>query len=119
MDTVNFERACRAVFWISLVFALVMALLPHPPAALGLINDKLQHMTAFATLTILAVLGFRGLRHRTIFLLLALFGGAIEILQMIPALHRDADVNDWLADCAAILAALLFTAVMRRLWRSA
>ncbi len=107
------QRSLRAMFWISLVFALVMALLPHPPALMGHLNDKVQHMTAFATLTFLAVLAFRRLSYRAIFAALALFGAGIEILQMIPALHRDAELGDWLADCVAVLAVLVLSALMR------
>ena len=34
---------------------------------------------------------------------LVVLGGAIELLQAIPSVHRDAEWLDWLADCAAVL----------------
>ena len=46
---------------------------------------------------------------------MALLGGLIEVLQMLPALHRDAEVLDWVADCAASLAALVIWFGVRRL----
>jgi len=42
----------RLLFWGALVFAVTMALLPHPPVTLSS-NDKYQHMMAFGALTIL------------------------------------------------------------------
>jgi hypothetical protein len=40
---------------------------------------------------------------------LSLFGALIELAQAIPALHRDSDPLDWVADtvaCTAVLVAL-------------
>lgn len=84
-----------------------MALLPKPPSVPFQPGDKIQHMLAFFTLGALAAAGWR---HRTAVVLfagLAVFGGAIEIFQTIPALHRHGDPIDWLADMAAAAAALL------------
>jgi hypothetical protein len=80
------------------------------------VTDKVQHMAAFAALTFLAALGFPGLRLRVIFVAMAALGMAIEILQMIPALQRDAQASDWLADCAATAAALLLCGALRWLF---
>jgi hypothetical protein len=43
-----------------------------------------------------------------------LFGAFIELVQAIPALGRDSDVRDWVADTAAIIAVLLIV----RWWRA-
>jgi hypothetical protein len=116
VKTAPLLRALAVLFWLALVVTLVMALLPRPPvAALGL-NDKLQHMAAFAVLSLLAWLAFPRQRLRVLFLALAAIGGLIEILQMIPALHRDADVKDWIADCIAIAAVLGFCGSLRWIW---
>jgi len=102
---------------MALAVALIMALLPKPPALPMQATDKVQHMAAFAALTFLAALGFPSLRLRVIFVWMAAFGLAIEVLQMIPTLHRDAQASDWLADCAATLATLLLLGVLRWLLR--
>ena len=47
---------------------------------------------------------------------LSLFGAAIEVVQAIPALHRDSDVSDWLADTIAAVAVVL---LLVRWWRAA
>lgn len=113
MKTAPLLRALAVLFWLALAVTLVMALLPRPPvAALGL-NDKFQHMAAFAVLSLLAWLAFPRQRLRVLFFALAAIGGLIEILQMIPALHRDADVKDWIADCLAIGGVLLLGGVWR------
>ena len=93
-----------------------MALLPHPPEIPGEPGDKVQHMTAFFTLGALAAAGWRDRRLLVLFASLAGFGAAIEIFQAIPALHRDAQFLDWLADmfAAAVALALVHLAIRRR-----
>jgi len=112
----NWRAWIRLVFWLALAVTLVMALLPNPPAVPKQATDKVQHVAAFAALTFLAALGFQGLRLRVIFVAMAALGMAIEVLQMIPALHRDAQASDWLADCAATAAALLLCGALRWLF---
>ena len=105
-------RALSAwMFWAAALVALVMALLPHPPQFLDA-SDTSQHMLAFAVLAGLAALAWP---HHLLAIGLGLFGfgGLIELLQMIPGLHRDGQVGDWTADAAATIAVLLLAAVMR------
>lgn len=104
-----------ALFYLAIAFTLTMALLPSPPQMPGNPGDKMQHMAAFATLTLLAIITFPPARYVRIFLTLAALGALIEILQAIPRLHRDAEVADWVADCGAVLAVLLLAAICQRL----
>lgn len=110
------EIHVRAVLVLLWAFALTMALSPRPPELpTDLLSDKAQHMLAFAVLTALARVGFGKLPDRLILVRMSLAGAAIEVLQAIPALHRDCDWRDWLADTLAVAAVLL---VMRCLpWR--
>ncbi len=96
----------RRAFFVSAAFAFVMALLPKPPDLPGGPGDKIQHMMAFATLGALAAAGWREQRLALLFAWLAGFGAAIEVFQAIPALRRDAELLDWIADMAAAIAAL-------------
>lgn len=89
------------MFFACALFAFVMALLPKPPAVPLDPGDKFQHMMAFFTLGVLSAAGWRKSTLLAVFVPLALFGGAIELFQLIPALHRDGDWVDWLADMAA------------------
>ena len=99
------RRTLGVAFWLAVAVTLTFALLPHPPVMPNA-NDKVQHVLAFAVLSLLAS-GYYGLgRARLIFISLAGLGGLIEVLQMIPALQRDAEWLDWAADCAAILVTL-------------
>ena len=104
-------------FWVACLFAFVMAILPQPPALPGAPTDKFQHIAAFAVLTVLASLAFQPSRPLTIGLTLASFGAAIELVQMIPALHREASVWDWMADIAATAVTLGIVAMIQR-WRN-
>jgi len=94
------------LFWILALFTFAMAISPNPPAFAGRLNDKTMHMLAFATLSIAASVAFRRRSIVQLFVGLAVFGGLIEIVQAIPGLHRDAELADWSADCAATLAGL-------------
>jgi hypothetical protein len=104
----------KALFWAAALFALVMALLPHPPDIPGDPSDKIQHVVAFATLGILGTLAYpRGPVLRLV-VGLSLFSAFIEIAQAIPALHRDSDPLDWVADtlaCAMVV-------IVFRWWRA-
>lgn len=100
-----------AALWFATLFAVGMALWPHPPAMD--VGDKYQHMTAFATLTVLAVIAYPRARLLRIGERLSFLGAMIELAQSIPALHRDCDIHDWLADTAAIVVVLLVV----RVWR--
>jgi hypothetical protein len=103
------RRLPRLLFWAAAAFAFVMAVLPHPPEIPGHPSDKIQHITAFATLGALGAWAFPRLGILKLILRLSIFGALIEVIQAIPELHRDSDVLDWLADtvaCALVLFAI-------------
>lgn len=104
----------RSLFWLAALIALTMAALPHPPQLPGSPSDKFQHILAFAVLAGLAGIGFQKVSALRLWLLLSAFGALIEVVQMIPALHRDSDLLDWLADTlAAGLVLVSFRAARR------
>ena len=103
----------RPLFWAALVFAVTMALLPHPPHVVGQLGDKSQHMLAFGTLAVLAVAGWPRAELLRIGERLSFAGALIEVLQSIPALGRDCDVRDWLADTTVIVAVLIVVRLAR------
>src|SRR6185437_14232059 len=106
-----------AAFAAALIFTLVMAWLPTPPAMPLGEDDKLWHVIAFATLSVLASLAFPAARLLRIGERLSFLGALIEVVQSIPALHRDCDIRDWVADTIAVAAALAILAAARRLRR--
>lgn len=98
--------AAQPLFWAAALFAFVMAAIPHPPDIPGNPSDKLQHIAAFATLSLLGAWAFPRLPLIQLLLRLSLFGAFIELVQAIPVLHRDSDPLDWLADTIACVAVL-------------
>ena len=104
----------RLAFWVATLFAFVMAILPQPPQIPGSPSDKLLHVTAFTMLALMAPLAYRAAPLLRIGLLLSAFGGLIEIVQTLPALHRDGDWIDWVADSAAAAAVLSLVALARQ-----
>ncbi|HJP69741.1 MAG TPA: hypothetical protein VJ846_12640 [Sphingomicrobium sp.] len=114
LETWRGTRLAKFLFWAAAVFAFVMAVLPHPPSIPGNPNDKLQHILAFATLSLLGSFAFPATPLLILFLRLSLFGAFIEVVQAIPFLHRDSDVLDWLADTLAIIVVVIPVGWRRR-----
>jgi VanZ family protein len=104
----------RTVFWAAACFAFVMAVVPHPPEVPGEPNDKVQHIIAFATLALLGSFAYPATALAQLLLRLSLFGALIEVVQAIPALHRDSDILDWLADTAAVIVVLVLVRLGRK-----
>ena len=87
-----------------------MASLPHPPKLpTDSLGDKFTHMLAFATLAGLAALGFPAADRWRVAERLSFLGALIEVIQSIPALQRDCDIRDWIADTLSIV---VVTAIM-------
>jgi VanZ family protein len=84
-----------------------MAVLPHPPRVPGDPSDKVQHVVAFFVLGVLGAAAYRRVDVLRLLAALSLFGAVIEVVQAIPALHRDSDPLDWLADTIAAAFALM------------
>lgn len=93
------------LFALACIITLLAALLPFARDLPGQLGDKIQHAIAFVVLTVLAALAFPSVRPAFLILSMAGLGGAIELLQLLPIIHRDAEMADWVTDCAAILVA--------------
>jgi hypothetical protein len=104
----------RLLFWAATIFAFVMAVIPHPPQLPGHPSDKIQHILAFLVLATLGRWAYPKVRKREQLLALAGFGALIEMVQAIPALHRDSDPYDWVADVAAAFTVFVIVWLWRR-----
>jgi len=105
----------QSLFWCALVFALVMALLPQPPhLAIDRLGDKFEHMLAFSVLAVLGSIAFPAMPLFRLGERLSFLGAMIEVLQSIPALHRDCDIRDWIADTIAVTVMLGLVYLARR-----
>lgn len=92
-------------FWLCLVGAVTLALLPHPPHFREF-GDKAQHMLAFGTLALLGSFAFPRFPKARLGERLSFLGALVEVAQSVPMLHRDCDIRDWIADTLAIVAVL-------------
>jgi VanZ family protein len=108
------RRLLPYAFWAALLFAFVMAVLPKPPQLPGQPSDKIQHILAFTVLAGLAAAAYPRTSLVRILLLLSAFGALIEFVQTIPALHRDGDWVDWVADTLAAAFVLGLAALVRK-----
>ena len=108
------SRTARTTFWAAACFAFVMAVLPHPPEVPGDPNDKVEHVVAFATLAALGSFAYPRLALLRLLAGLSMFGALIEFVQAIPALQRDSDPKDWIADTLAVVIVLALIGWRRR-----
>ena len=108
--------AFRVAFYAAVAIAVIAALAPSPEFEPSFRNvDKVQHMAAFAVLAGLARFGFPAASQWRIIERLSFLGAGIEVLQSIPALHRDCDAWDWAADTlAATVAVVVLTWLIAR-----
>lgn len=106
----------RGLFWGAAIFAFTMAVLPKPPTLPGEPSDKIQHVIAFLTLSALAASAYPRLSLVRLGAALSGLGLLIEFVQLIPALNRDSELLDWVADTAAVILVLGLWA-MARAWR--
>lgn len=98
----------RAAFWLALVVAVSMALVPQPPSLpIDALGDKSEHVITFVTLSVFAALGYRDAPLPRIAERLSFVGALIEVFQSLPILHRDCDFRDWVADTLAIIVTLI------------
>jgi hypothetical protein len=97
------------------VFALVMALLPHPPQLpIDSLGDKFEHSLAFGVLALMGSIAYPAMPLSRLGERLSFLGAMIEVLQSIPSLHRDCDIRDWIADTIAIVVMLGLVHLARR-----
>jgi VanZ family protein len=103
----------RGAFAVVVLLSLAILFAPGsdvPPAPPGV--DKLVHGGLFLAL---AVTGrWAGLRRAALAVLLPLYAATSELLQAIPALHRDATLGDWLADVVGVVLGLLLWELLDR-----
>lgn len=102
----RFAGLAGLAFWVCLAIALTLALQPHPPHFKEF-GDKAQHMLAFGTLAFFGAFAFPAFPKARLAERLSFLGAMVEVLQSIPALHRDCDIRDWIADTIAIVAVLV------------
>jgi VanZ family protein len=100
----------RATLMLLLGLLSWLALTPAPPPEAGLLWDKLNHLSAFASLAVAGFLAFRG-RWWQVALGLLAYGGLIEILQTFTP-TRVGEWEDLLADAVGIVLGLLLAAGM-------
>ena len=112
LHTQSLRRMWMLIFWALLAVALTKSVSQFMPTMLDLMWDKAQHFTAFATLTLLAVLAWPNMSSIRLLERMALLGAMIEVIQATPSLQRGCDIFDWTADMVATLAVL----GIRQMW---
>lgn len=109
-----YRRYAVAFFWATTAIVYALAIMPSAEAPDLGAGDKVNHIAAFLTLTLLGRSAYRAKPAWPLAAGLSLFGAFIELSQAIPFLNRDANVWDWAADSAAIVVALAIGMVFQR-----
>ena len=92
----------RGALGLLIVVTAIYAFSP-PAAHLPAFSwDKADHFCAFFALTCAAVVAFPRAPLAWVALWASVSGAGIELIQALPALHRDCDAWDWVADNAGI-----------------
>lgn len=92
--------------YAGLVLAIFFLAVGPVPESSAPGSDKLNHFTAFYVLGLGAAIVFPRARLWLTAILLVIYGGAIEVVQGLPLVGRDADVMDWVTDGLGVAAAL-------------
>lgn len=103
----NAQTISRTLFWLLLGAILVISLMPATEAPTVFADDKLNHILAFFTLSLMARLLWTRTNAAILLVLLMVFGGGIELLQLSMGFGRDADWMDFAADIVAIVLGIL------------
>ena len=115
IDRFQGARPAKALFWAAALFALVMALLPHPPEVPGEPSTRSSTSPPSRRWPCSASLRFPRVSTPRLIVGLSLVSArSSKSLQAIPVLHRDSDPLDWLADTSRARLVLLAL----RWWRS-
>ena len=115
MNSTLIRYALIASFWGAVAFTFACAEMPARLSPQLFPWDKAEHFLAFYVLASLAAAAYPRVPLIIVALWLSLFGATIELVQALPIVHRDCDIWDWVADSAAIAAALAPTLLDR--WR--
>lgn len=122
----SFRNIYPALFWAIIILVLTLSPVPELPKVTWIHiphADKIVHAGLFALQYILLVYGLMkqyppGLYNRVVLwsvVVVILYGASTEILQAIIPTGRDADVFDWLADCAGTgIAFLVYNRLRKR-----
>lgn len=119
MNPDRIRRIAVILFWLALVGATTLAIMPQPPRLpTDDLGDKFNHMLAFATMAGLAAVAYRDTPRLRVIERLSFLGAMIEVVQSIPVLHRDCDIRDWIADTLAIIVVTGIAALIARRGRA-
>jgi len=110
------RKMIRAVFGLLLLVVIFLALVP---GSIGRIvpSDTQQHSLAFLIMPIVACAGWPKISALRLWLLFALFGGAIELCQQWMAIGRTAQWQDWFTNVIAATFAIAAVMFVRKLLR--
>lgn len=104
----------RALLVLAGFLALFLALTQSQIPFLDGFDEKAQHSAAFVALGSLSAIALPRWNWIALLAVITVFGGAIELLQALPQIGRDAEWSDLVIDILAALIGLLI--VRSNMW---
>ena len=93
----------RGAFFVALVAILILSLTPGDSLPGVGVSDKIQHLTAYAVLGALAILGYRKTPWTRVALALIVLGASVELAQsFVPGRH-----SEWLDGLANAIGTMI------------
>ncbi len=105
-SVVHIRWVARASFVLCFAFTCWAAFTPPGSGPSLFPWDKAEHFCAFVTLMVIAMVAFPAAPLWLLAAALSGFGAAIELIQALPFVHRDAEVGDWVADTLGVVTVL-------------
>jgi VanZ family protein len=112
----RWKRIWFVMGWISVVMALVVNLMPERELRAIHVNDKLEHITGYALLTLWFCGIYPKARYWVIAAMFAFMGAVIEVLQGAMHWGRTEDIHDFYADCVGIFVGLALAWIGMSQW---
>jgi hypothetical protein len=109
-----YRRSRIQLFWIAMLIAYGLAIMPRGEAPSLGEGDKFDHIAAFLTLTVLGRSAYWMRPPALIGIGLSAFGAFIELSQAVPIINRNCSLSDWVADSIAVLVGLGLSSLLAR-----
>ncbi|MXP27079.1 hypothetical protein GRI39_13680 [Altererythrobacter indicus] len=102
----------RILLWGALLVTSFLALTPGPVGQ-AIESSHVRHAIAFVFLPWLTMVAYPHFKARWVFLLYVMFGGLIEIVQLVMQVGRHGQWSDWFYDIGVTLMAVLAGLIVR------
>lgn len=107
----------RIMLWLALLGTAFLALTPGPIGQ-AIESSHVRHAVAFVILPWLTMGAYPALKARWVIVIYTIFGGLIEIVQLVMQAGRHGQWGDWFYDIAVIVMAVLIGLILKPFFKT-